>query len=141
MTNPPICLDANLVIRLVVDVHDNRIQGQWEQWATEQRQLLAPALLWYEVTNALYQYHKHNILVESMLGDALTTALLLPVQIIADANLHPRALALAQQFNLPATYDAHYLALAEQVKAEFWTTDKKLVTAVSPILPWIHLWA
>lgn len=38
-----------------------------------------------------------------------------------------------------ATYDAHYLALADQLGAEFWTTDRKLVRAVQPSLPWVRL--
>jgi predicted nucleic acid-binding protein len=45
---------------------------------------------------------------------------------------------LAQQYNLPATYDAHYLALAEHEKCEYWTADTRLWNAVRDKLPWVH---
>jgi predicted nucleic acid-binding protein len=140
MGSSPICIDANLIIRLVVDVNDLLIQNQWQQWAEQKQQIVAPSLLWYEVTNALYQYHKHGILDDVTLKDAHQTVLSLPVQLFGEALLHQQALALTQQFTLPATYDAHYLALADRLNAEFWTSDRKLITAVSPIFPRIHLW-
>jgi hypothetical protein len=43
--------------------------------------------------------------------------------------------------SLPAAYDAHYLALAERVGAEFWTTDRRLANKVREALPWVHLLA
>lgn len=46
---------------------------------------------------------------------------------------------LARQFNLPAAYDAHYLALAERLEAELWTLDRKLFNAVHPIFQRINL--
>jgi predicted nucleic acid-binding protein len=52
--------------------------------------------------------------------------------------LHQRALDLAERFSLPVAYDTHYLALAEQLGAEFWTADRKLVRAVQSALPWVR---
>ncbi len=37
-------------------------------------------------------------------------------------NLHRRALELASQLKQGAVYDAHYLALAESLGCELWTT-------------------
>ena len=53
-----LCVDANLVIRLVAAPADEAIRHLWEQWDTERRQLAAPTLLYYEVANALYRYQK-----------------------------------------------------------------------------------
>jgi hypothetical protein len=50
-----------------------------------------------------------------------------------------RCLAVAR-FGIGATYDAHYLAVAEQEKADFWTIDRRLVSAVAAELPWVNLW-
>lgn len=63
----------------------------------------------------------------------------LPIEMFDDPDLHPRALEFAMHFNLPATYDAHYLALADQRGCEFWTNDRRLHAAVTPDLPWIHI--
>lgn len=48
------------------------------------------------------------------------------------------ALALANQFNLSATYDAHYLALAERKGCEYWTADERLWNVVKTQLPWVR---
>lgn len=49
-----------------------------------------------------------------------------------------RAMELSHQFNLPATYDAHYLALAEIEGCECWTADKRLWNAVKGKLAWVR---
>ena len=56
MPNSWICVDANLFIRLVADPNDIIIHQLWERWETDNRQLVAPALLHYEVVNGLYRY-------------------------------------------------------------------------------------
>lgn len=38
--------------------------------------------------------------------------------------------ALAESYRLPSAYDAHYLALAEGLEAELYTSDLKLVEAL-----------
>lgn len=139
MSNSWICVDANLVVRLLLDPHDKRVQAQWEQWATESRELAAPTLLFYEVTNAIYQYQKHGILSAEAIQLALTAALSLPVHLHGTSELHQAALGLARQFSLSATYDAHYLALANRLGAEFWTGDEKLFKAVQNDLNWVKL--
>jgi len=44
---------------------------------------------------------------------------------------------MATRLNLPAAYDAYYLALAEMLGCEFWTADKKLCNTVKDSLPWV----
>jgi predicted nucleic acid-binding protein len=70
---------------------------------------------------------------------ALAEAIALPIDYHGDAELHRQALVLAGRFTLPAAHDAHYLALAERFSIDFWTTDRKLVNAVSATLPWVRL--
>jgi predicted nucleic acid-binding protein len=138
MSSSWLCVDANLVIRLVVDPSDRAIQQLWEQWATERRQLAAPTLLYYEVANALYRYQALGLMSASSVQLALKAALALPIHMHGEPDLHRRALDLAERFSLPAAYDAHYLALAEQLNGEFWTADGKLARAVQGALPWVH---
>jgi predicted nucleic acid-binding protein len=134
-----ICVDANLVVRLVADPIAERVQQLWEQWDTEGRERVAPMLLRYEVTNALYRYQQRGLLSASLVRRALAVALSLPLRVQDETELHERAMDLARRFSLPAAYDAHYLALAEQLGAEFWTADHRLARAVQPVLPWVHL--
>jgi predicted nucleic acid-binding protein len=133
-----LCVDANLVVRLVADPKDEFIRGLWEQWDAEGQQLAAPTLLYYEVANALYRYWRQKLVSLSSVRLALKAAFSLPIHLYGEAALHQRALDLAERFSLPAAYDAHYLALAEQLGAEFWTADRKLVRAVQSALPWVR---
>jgi predicted nucleic acid-binding protein len=139
MRNSWLCVDANLVVRLVADPGDAVVWRLWEQWDAEQRQLAAPTLLFYEVSNALYRYQKLGMMSMSSVRLALHAALSLPLQLFGEVALHEHALDLAEQFALPAAYDAHYLALAEWLGGEFWTADLRLVQAVQVDLPWVRV--
>ena len=134
-----ICIDANLVIRLIADPKDEVVRRLWEQWENEKRPLAAPTLLWYEVTNGLYRYQRQGLMSTSSMRLALQAALSLPCHLHGETDLHVHAIDLASRFSLPAVYDAHYLALAEQLGAEFWTADRRLAQAVRPALPWVRL--
>jgi predicted nucleic acid-binding protein len=139
MNNSWLCVDANLVIRLVADPTDESIQQLWEQWDTERRQIAAPTLLYYEVANALYRYQKLGFMSPASVQLAFRAALALPLELHGEADLHWRALGLANELSLPAAYDAHYLALAEWLGGEFWTADGRLARTVQESLPWVHL--
>ena len=130
-----LCVDANLVIRLVADPKDESIRRLWEQWDAENRQLAAPTLLYYEVTNALDHYQKQGLMSASAVRLALKAALSLPLRLHGEADLHWQALDLAERFSLPAACNAYYLALAEWLGGEFWTTDRRLAKAVQRALP------
>lgn len=139
MRNSWLCVDANLVIRLVADPKDQAVRRLWEQWDAERWQLAAPTLLYYEVTNVLYRYQKQGLMSASSVRLALKAALSLLPRLHGDADLHRRALDLAGLFSLPAAYDAHYVALAEWLGGEFWTADRRLAQTVEATLPWVHL--
>ena len=139
MNSSWVCVDANLVLRLVADPADKSIQHLWDQWDSERRQLAAPTLVYYEVANALYRYQNLGYLSPSSVQLSFRAALALPLELHGDPDLHWRALDLAEQFSLPAAYDAHYLALAELLEGEFWTADGRLARTVQPSLPWVHL--
>ena len=139
MRNSPICVDASLVVRLV-DSHSRseELIALWEQWYEDERSLVAPSLLFYEVSNALHRYVVRGVLLPQEADAALDAGLQLHIRLHTDAQLHRRALDLARQHSLSATYDAHYLALAEHLGAEYWTADRRLARSVGNALPWVH---
>jgi len=134
-----LCVDASLVIRLVADPSDQSVRSLWEQWDLERRHLAAPTLLNYEVVNALHRYQTLGLMSAASVQQAFKAALALPIELQGGADLHWRALELANRFSLPAAYDAHYLAVAELLKGEFWTADGRLARAVKSSLPWVHV--
>jgi predicted nucleic acid-binding protein len=135
-----ICVDANIVIGLILKPDDTTIKQLWDSWLTQEQRLVAPTLLYYEVTNGFYRLERGGFLTAEFIRDALDFALTLPIQLVGDAALHQRARELAAQYNLPAAYDAHYLALAERLNVELWTTDTHLFNAMQSLgLKWVKL--
>lgn len=126
-----VCVDANIVVRLVLFAED-KIQARWKRWESDEVRFVAPSLLHYEVVNSLYQYQKHGQISAPTLEHALEAALGLPIDLVDDNHIHRRAMVLAAQHGLPAAYDAHYLALAEWMGIELWTADRKLINTLKP---------
>lgn len=123
------CVDASVIVRHVTS---KTVTDLWESWMQADARIVAPSLLYYEVTNGLYRYQKAGILPSEAVEKALTAALALPIELVSNAELHSRAKKAAVKYNLSATYDAHYLALAEWMGIELWTADKKLVNTLKP---------
>jgi predicted nucleic acid-binding protein len=136
-----IIIDANVVIKWVLKEHDSSLaEALLVELNRKGIVMYAPALLTYEVTNILYQnVRKGTITLEEAkeaIKDVLSTGLKL--EFTQGTTLNIRALELAQRFNLPATYDAHYLALAEREQCELWTADKRLWNSIRGKLPWVR---
>lgn len=138
MPNKPVCLDASFLVRLVTSHTDPRPRSLVETWLDQGRGLAAPTLLLYEVTNALYLYERVGQLDRTAVFKALHVILALPIQLYGEPTLHQEALVLAATYGFKATYDAHYLALAQRLNADLWTADSRFVRAVQSVWPWIH---
>lgn len=134
-----VCIDASAIVRRVIDADDRAVQEQWDRWMEAREELVAPDLVYYEVTNALYRYQVGGQRTPSVVQGALRVSRTFAIRLFPGSDLHEAALALADRFGLRATYDAHYLTLAERLGAEFWTTDKRLANAVRPHLNWVRV--
>jgi predicted nucleic acid-binding protein len=92
-----------------------------------------------EVTNILRQRMRTS---DGLSLDAATQHLddflALAIEFHNPAGLHFQALVLADALGLPATYDAHYLALAEHLGCELWTDDLRLIRQVATGLPFVR---
>ena len=133
-----VCIDASVVLRYVLMPDDAPIKKVWQAWVSNETNLVAPSLLFYEVTNGLYQQEKNKLLSPETIWKSLEYSLDLPITLVNEKNLHLRAREIAIQYNLPATYDAHYLALAEWMDIDLWTADMRLVKAVKSFgLRWV----
>ena len=125
-----VCVDASVILRYVLQPENESIQNVWQSWIADEVSLVAPSLLFYEVTNALYQQQRNKVLSPETIWETLELSLDLPITLVNEKNLHLKAREIAMRFNLPATYDAHYLALAEWMEVDLWTADIKLVNAL-----------
>jgi len=135
-----ICLDASFIIRYLTTLEtESNYEQYWRQWKTNGDSLVAPTLVLYEIANALHRANQAGQITSSEAEAFLERALNLGLILYGDSQLHRNALKLAQQYSLPATYDAHYLALAQRLWANLWTADKRLYNAVSNSLNWVYL--
>ncbi len=133
-----VCVDASVVLRYVLLPDDAPIKKVWNSWVKNETDLVAPSLLFYEITNGLYQQQKNKYLSPETIWKSLEYSLDLPITLVNEKNLHLRAREIAMRYELPATYDAHYLALAEWMDIELWTADMRLVKAIRSFdLDWV----
>ena len=134
-----VCIDASIILRYVLTPDDAPIKKVWQSWVSDEINLVAPSLLFYEVTNGLYQQQRNKYLSPETIWKSLEYSLDLPITLVNEKNLHVRAREIAMKYSLPATYDAHYLALAEWMDIDLWTADRRLIDTLKPFrLKWVR---
>lgn len=131
-----ICVDASLAVKWIVAEEGSTLARSLYGAATRAGQrIIAPPLLPIEVTNVL---RKRIRRISLTADDALTAFLTLPIELHNPPGLHQRALSLAITHNLPATYDAHYIALAEHFGCDLWAADQRMLRSVSGHLHFVR---
>lgn len=136
-----VVVDTSIVIKWVLNEPDSAMAlALLNEWSANGVAICAPALLIYELTNALYQHMRKNDETLDEAKQALVDAFVVELELdpSLDIAMSMRAMELAQQHKLPATYDPHYLALAERENCECWTADKRLWNAVKGKLSWVR---
>lgn len=139
MPNSSVCIDANIVIRRLMEPANHAVQQLWQEWRRADVVFHAPTLLPYEVANALYQYYRRQLITTDTLDGMIRAALAIPISLSGDTALHFAALDEARTFSLPASYDAHYLALGRRLGLDVWTTDEKFANRVTSSKPAVRL--
>lgn len=104
--------------------------------ASGKDRLKAPALIVYEVTNAVWQAERRGRITSEQADQILGAASGLDIELLA-LNWG-ESLPLARRFGRSA-YDAAYLALAEGLKEDLITADERLYNSVNSKLEWV-LW-
>jgi predicted nucleic acid-binding protein len=95
--------------------------------------------LHYEVANVLHQQQQAGKISAETARDGLRRVMNLPIELYGDTRLHSRALEIAHDRHLPATYDAYYVALVERFRVPLWTCDRRLADSLGDGLPEVHL--
>ncbi len=136
-----VIVDTSIALKWIMDEDDSdKAAALLSRWFLQETTVLAPILLIYELTNAIYKRVRKGEIDLNDASQALNDALLgfLEFDTPGDSSLSRRAIQLAQQYKLPAAYDAHYLALAEREDCEYWTADERLWNSVKGKLPWVR---
>lgn len=139
--------DTDLPQRLVIDAsvalkgylfEEGSAQAQaiFKDRALGHVELVAPALMPYEVVNALLMAARRGRLPEARATEILEEFAQLKVPTRALESLEKRSWALAWEYGR-TVYDAAYLALTESEGAQFVTGDRRLYNAVGSKLDWV----
>jgi len=134
-----ICVDANVAVEVISATSESQVNVLWEGWLQSGSILTAPRLIRYELVNVINKSRRAKAISNATAIDMMDAMLNLPIALHDSDSMHLRALVLASRFDLPATYDAHYLALAEELDCEFWTADKRLARATNGAFPRLRL--
>lgn len=134
-----ICFDASIVVKwLFVEEHSTEAQAMLDSSVDAEDSIIAPPLLFSEVANVVRQRQRRGSLEIDEARTILASLLALPITILSPDALLDRALVLAHEYDLPAIYDAQYVALAELTGATFWTADQRLIRALADRLPFVR---
>ncbi len=134
-----ICVDASLAAKwLFPEEHSERALALAADSARGGQRMVGPTLLPIEVTNIVRQRMLRDSLSLDEAVGLLHQFFAFSVTIAAPTALQERALALAVAYNLPAVYDAHYVALADLLGCELWTSDRRLLRALGGKLPFVR---
>lgn len=122
-----VVVDASIAITFVLRQRGvGEIDRQFDGWLAAGTEITVPSHFWLEVGNGLVRRHR-------MTGDRVLEAIhtldeIGLVTLPFDRPLLLLALDRAERFGL-TTYDAAYLALAENLDATLYTSDRALLTA------------
>jgi predicted nucleic acid-binding protein len=136
-----VIVDASIAIKWTLNESDSSAAlALLAHWNDEEIEVLAPALLAYEVTNALYRRVRKGEIPFEDARRGLTEIIFKVVEFDfpEDPDFNIRAMELGQQCGLPAAYDSHYLALAEREGCELWTADLRMWNNVNGKLDWLR---
>jgi predicted nucleic acid-binding protein len=139
MTNSQVCVDASLIVwSLVPYPLSSAAEALLDNWQKTDTQLIAPALLGFEITSTLRRlvYMREISLVVG--EEAFARFLRIQIQLESHPGIFPHAWRIANELNLARAYDASYLAVAQANQCDFWTADQKLYNAVHAKLPWVR---
>ena len=130
-------VDANIILRAFFpDEAQVNAQAVIREHVAGRVHLMAPALLPYELSNAVWQAERRGRIPRVQADEILQAMAGLDIEIVHQT--WGVMLPLARQFNRSA-YDAAYLTLAQDTGQQFITGDLRLYNAVHSQLNWV-LW-
>lgn len=144
MKSDIVVVDASVAVKWVVEEDNSHIAIELlMEWKRQNKSIIVPALFVYEMTNILFKKVRRGKIPLNEAKEAISSILAMEIEVYWSINpdLSIHGLELASTHKLPATYDAHYLALAEREGCEFWTADARLYHAVREQLAWVRLMA
>jgi predicted nucleic acid-binding protein len=128
-------LDANVCIPLVINTPLSSVASDlWDQLTQSGAQIYAPRLWVYEVTSTLRKLVFMKEIPPEIGKDSLSLLLESNIQFVEEkSDLVLAAYRWAERLERKVVYDCFYVALAEQLDAEFWSSDNRLLNGLKEL--------
>lgn len=131
MKNKSIVIDASVIAKwLLPDEQDFTAKLIKDEFAKRAISICIPALIFYEVNNLLKSAVLSKRVKSKEAAQVYEAFLDLDFYVYWSKQLLKNTLKLAVKLNI-SSYDAAYMALAENLQIPFYTADKRLVGQVS----------
>lgn len=124
-------VDASVAVQLMFEeIQSEHASALVADVVADGGRLVAPVLLPIEITNVIRKRSRSDgFSIRAAVG-ILDTYFSYPILLMTPPRIHHRALEIAVQLGIGG-HDAHYLALAEMLHADFWTDDQRLIRATT----------
>ncbi len=133
-----ICIDASVAVKWVFpEEHSAQAIALAAMSDRTGERMVGPTLLPIELTNTIRRRMLRFAFSLAEGIEVLSQFHAFGVTIMSPAGLSERALALADRYQLPAVYDAHYIALAQLLGCVLWTNDQRLLRALGGKMPFV----
>lgn len=100
----------------------------------EEEQLVAPPLLWSEVSSALRGAVWRGVISKALGQDSLARFLGMPIERRQPRRLYEEAWGTAEELGWARTYDAEYVALSRMLSCRLVTADARLRRGASRVI-------
>lgn len=135
-----VVVDASVVLKLLLpEERSEAVRGLWARWVEQEAEVVGPFLLAYEVISVLRNKVFRGELPPEAGEAAFVAFRTQEISLLHPDGIEEKAWGLAKQLNLPTSYDAAYLALAELMEYEFWTADRRFAAGARKKLPRVRV--
>ena len=128
MPGLPVVIDASFSLSILLDHPLQRAALiVADTLKRDGMQMVAPSLWVYETTSSICKAVRFEMLTTDEAMQIITLLETMGVELVPpDEIYNKRSFNLTIRLNRAAAYDSYYLALAESIKCDLWTADKKL---------------
>lgn len=137
-----VVIDASIAMKwLIIEEDSDKARTLGRSWRNDSVRLAAPHIVLAEVSNALYQRVRRDLMSVAYARGLLRRFVLNGLEVHHTVHLYQRAIEIASQLNQGASYDSLYLALAESLDCDLWTADARFYRAARGRYPRVRLLA
>jgi predicted nucleic acid-binding protein len=135
-------IDASLAIKAILPLADqgHDILDKLAGWHRERVRLVVPEIWLPEVVSIIRQAIDTHILSQAEGRIAIEDVFRVGVEVIpSDQSLCQQALAWSERLGQSKAYGSFYLALAERLDADLWTSDQRLFNRTQQLgIGWVN---